>query len=511
LGARFEFNANVAALDPSHPSTLAVQGEPAPRHFDALVMCAGLASASLLRPVGLKIPLAAVYGYSISAPIREPLNAPRSALMDERYKVAISRLGNRVRVAGSAEIGGQLGTKRAASVQTLYKVLHDWFPGAAQISNTSASVQEWKGARPMLPDGPPVIGAQWLAGPLAESWPWLQRLGIELWQRPHPGRPDCQAGARCGRGGVGPGAAGESMKALAHNGAMHRITPTQAWPLHDIAATRALEAAAQATRAPHVLMQRAGLAVAQLALAVGPHARRVWLACGPGNNGGDGLEAAMHLQQWGRTPVVTWLGDEATAPADALASLARAREAGVQFSGQAPSGLAPQDLCIDALLGIGSQRPAEGRMAACLDALCASAAPKLAVDIPTGLDPDSGTATMGAQLVRARWTLSLLTLKTGLFTAQGRDFAGEVWLDTLDVDDGAPPPCAALAGPTAALLRPHAHKGSFGDVAVLGGAPGMAGAALLAGQAALHGGAGRVFVGLLDRSPYAVDDLGSPS
>jgi hydroxyethylthiazole kinase-like uncharacterized protein yjeF len=300
------------------------------------------------------------------------------------------------------------------------------------------------------------------------------------------------------------------MKALAHNGAMHRITPTQAWPLHDIAATRALEAAAQATRAPHVLMQRAGLAVAQLALAVGPHARRVWLACGPGNNGGDGLEAAMHLQQWGRTPVVTWLGDEATAPADALASLARAREAGVQFSGQAPSGLAPQDLCIDALLGIGSQRPAEGRMAACLDALCASAAPKLAVDIPTGLDPDSGTATMGAQLVRARWTLSLLTLKTGLFTAQGRDFAGEVWLDTLDVDDGAPPPCAALAGPTAALLRPHAsHKGSYGDVAVIGGAPGMAGAALLAARAALYGGAGRVFAGLLDRDAPACD-LGQP-
>ena len=164
LGARFEFNANVAALDPSRPSTLAVQGEPAPRHFDALVMCAGMASASLLRPVGLKIPLAAVYGYSISAPIREPLNAPRSALMDERYKVAISRLGNRVRVAGSAEIGGRPDVKRAASIQTLYKVLHDWFPGAAQISNTGASVQEWKGARPMLPDGPPVLGASGLAG-----------------------------------------------------------------------------------------------------------------------------------------------------------------------------------------------------------------------------------------------------------------------------------------------------------------------------------------------------------
>jgi len=84
--------------------------------------------------------------------------------MDERYKVAISRLGNRVRVAGSAEIGGTLKGKRAASIQTLYKVLHDWFPGAAQHSNTGASVQEWKGARPMLPDGPPIIGESGIPG-----------------------------------------------------------------------------------------------------------------------------------------------------------------------------------------------------------------------------------------------------------------------------------------------------------------------------------------------------------
>jgi D-amino-acid dehydrogenase len=163
-GARFEFNTSVSALDPSRPSRLAVAGEPHPREFDAVVMCAGLASAQLLRPLGMNIPMAAVYGYSVSAPIREPLNAPRSALMDERYKVAISRLGNRVRVAGSAEIGGTLANKRAGSIQTLYKVLHDWFPGAAQISNTGSGVQEWKGARPMLPDGPPVIGASGLPG-----------------------------------------------------------------------------------------------------------------------------------------------------------------------------------------------------------------------------------------------------------------------------------------------------------------------------------------------------------
>jgi D-amino-acid dehydrogenase len=168
LGVHFEFNATVYPLDPADPTRLrAIQpdmGKPQEGRFDAVVVCGGLESAALLRPLGLKIPLAAVHGYSISAPIREPLNAPRSGLMDERYKVAISRLGNRVRVAGSAEIGGAPDRKRASAIQTLYKVLHDWFPGAAQLANTGAAVQEWKGARPMLPDGPPLIGATGIPG-----------------------------------------------------------------------------------------------------------------------------------------------------------------------------------------------------------------------------------------------------------------------------------------------------------------------------------------------------------
>jgi D-amino-acid dehydrogenase len=167
LGATFEFNSTVAPLDPAAPSTLTIATEgaqPRQQRFDAVVVCGAVDSALLLRPVGLRLPLAAVHGYSISAPIREPLNAPRSALMDERYKVAISRLGNRVRVAGSAEIGGSPTARRPAAIQTLYKVLHDWFPGAAQISNTGAAVQEWKGARPMLPDGPPVLGATGIPG-----------------------------------------------------------------------------------------------------------------------------------------------------------------------------------------------------------------------------------------------------------------------------------------------------------------------------------------------------------
>ena len=168
LGAKFEFNVNVAPLSVAQPTLLAItsqeSGEGSEQRFDAVVVCSGLESAALLRPVGMKIPLAAVHGYSISAPIREPLNAPRSGVMDERFKVAISRLGNRVRVSGSAEIGGSAQHKRPAAIQTLYKVLHDWFPGAAQLANTGAAVQEWKGSRPMLPDGPPLLGATGIPG-----------------------------------------------------------------------------------------------------------------------------------------------------------------------------------------------------------------------------------------------------------------------------------------------------------------------------------------------------------
>ena len=164
MGVDFQFNTTIAQLNPLNAASVLIAGENTPRQFDRAVMCAGLASGALIKPLGLNIPMTAVYGYSISAPIREALNAPRSALMDERYKVAISRLGNRVRVAGSAEIGGHLRKHRASSIQTLYKVLHDWFPGAAQNANTGASVQVWKGARPMLPDGPPLIGDSGIAG-----------------------------------------------------------------------------------------------------------------------------------------------------------------------------------------------------------------------------------------------------------------------------------------------------------------------------------------------------------
>ena len=171
MGVKFEFNSTVASIEHAVSATLFIANESSPRYFDGVVLCAGAASAGLLKsikPLKLNIPLIPVYGYSVSAVVRENMNAPSSALIDERYKVAISRLGNRVRVAGSFEIGGPpIGnvsdSKRSSAYAILYKVLQDWFPGAAHTSNTS-SVQEWRGARPTLPDGMPAIGASGIPG-----------------------------------------------------------------------------------------------------------------------------------------------------------------------------------------------------------------------------------------------------------------------------------------------------------------------------------------------------------
>jgi ADP-dependent NAD(P)H-hydrate dehydratase / NAD(P)H-hydrate epimerase len=280
---------------------------------------------------------------------------------------------------------------------------------------------------------------------------------------------------------------------------MQRIAPDRRWPLFDVAAIRALEQATAAGLPPHTLMQRAGLAVARLALALAPNAKTVWIACGPGNNGGDGMEAALHLQSWGKQVVVTWLGDEAKAPADARALPGRAREAGVPFANQPPE---RWDLSIDALLGIGGARPLQGVMTRWANLMGAAASPMLAVDLPSGLDADTGAG----HAVNATHTLSLLALKPGLFTAGGRDAAGEVWLDDLGTALPQQEPAAWLSGPPSPPRRPHAsHKGSYGDVAVIGGATGMTGAALLAASAALHAGAGRVFAALLDGGTLAVD------
>jgi D-amino-acid dehydrogenase len=162
-GAQFAFNTAVA-LDPAQPGQLWIAGQPS--RFDAIVLCPGAAAGELLAPLGIRLPLAPVYGYSISAPVAEPVLAPRAAVLDG--DIAITCLGRRVRVAGLAEIGGHrpnpgVSTRLlpAWAEQRLYRSLTDWFPAAANLAN---GIQIWRGARPMLPDGPPVLGASGVPG-----------------------------------------------------------------------------------------------------------------------------------------------------------------------------------------------------------------------------------------------------------------------------------------------------------------------------------------------------------
>jgi ADP-dependent NAD(P)H-hydrate dehydratase / NAD(P)H-hydrate epimerase len=213
----------------------------------------------------------------------------------------------------------------------------------------------------------------------------------------------------------------------------------------------------------------------------------------------------MHLRRAGKNVQVSLAGDPSKMPADAAASLRRAVDAGVAI-GEAPTALADVDLALDALLGLGATREPEGAVAQMVRALNATACPRLAVDLPSGLAADTG-APLGLLVVRATHTLALLTLKPGLFTAMGREQAGGLWFDDLGcaAESAAVPPRAQLGDADSARLlraaRGHAgHKGGYGDVMVVGGAPGMSGALTLAARAAAAGGAGRVFACALDPS-----------
>ena len=297
---------------------------------------------------------------------------------------------------------------------------------------------------------------------------------------------------------------------------MRILSRSHAWPVLGAAQVRQLEPALQAL-SPTPLMQSAGLACARLALAVAPHARRIWVAAGPGNNGGDGLEAALHLHQWGKEVVVSRVTSTGPGPADAQVALQRAQLTGVRIQAGVPTEwlaqMDAQDLCIDALLGIGATRPLSADLLACVQAMNNCLAPVLAIDVPTGLNPQSGqwldgdsSNSSGHLVVQADHTLSLIAVQAGLLMGHGRDASGQIWLEDLGylASQHQVPPLAWLNAPYTSAPKSHAsHKGSHGDVAVLGGegmaahGMGMTGAAILAATAALHAGAGRVIFSLL--------------
>jgi D-amino-acid dehydrogenase len=154
MGVQFYFGSNVEAIE-REGTRVALRVDGSMFAADAVVVAAGSESAPLLQQLGIHVPLYPVRGYSVTADIRHFDEAPRAALIDEAYKVAITRMGNRIRIAGTAELGYSTTEQGKAAIGTLIKVGADWFPNAANYNKGLF----WSGMRAMLPDGPPLLGA----------------------------------------------------------------------------------------------------------------------------------------------------------------------------------------------------------------------------------------------------------------------------------------------------------------------------------------------------------------
>lgn len=290
------------------------------------------------------------------------------------------------------------------------------------------------------------------------------------------------------------------------------IPPSLA-PVVRSADLRLVETAARA--AP--LMERAGLAAAEVARTLADErSGAILVLAGPGNNGGDAFVVARWLRGWFFDVCVVCLEEPAKLPPDAAAAYQAFVAAGGSTTARVPDGW-QGTLIVDGLFGIGLTRAPSAKHAKLIEWANASGVPILALDVPSGLDADTGTA--HAPAIRAAATATFIALKPGLLTGDGVDLCGAVSVHGLDIDgrllDGAKGrflTWSALAAGLPRVLRRgtrNVHKGTFGTLGIVGGAEGMVGAPLLAGRAALHSGAGRVRVGIAAR-PAPPLDWGQP-
>ena len=298
-----------------------------------------------------------------------------------------------------------------------------------------------------------------------------------------------------------------------------------ATPLYSIAEIRVIEAAAAQSLPQGTLMARAGQAAASAALKILNHLAdgdaahmRVLVLAGPGNNGGDALEAAAHLAGAG-IEVLAWLAPEASATSPEREQAAsRARNSATRFidgattMASAAIHAAPWNLIIDGLFGIGATRPLAGVCREMAQLVNQQSCPVLALDVPSGLHADTGA--VDGIAIRASHTITFIGDKPGLHTADGRDHAGEVEVAALAIAPALLPQAGAQLNGLhlfARHLQPrrqNSHKGSYGSVAVIGGATGMAGAPILSARTALHAGAGRVHIAFAGTPPAY--DSGQP-
>lgn len=275
---------------------------------------------------------------------------------------------------------------------------------------------------------------------------------------------------------------------------------------------RAIEQKCLTAHPDAALMEKAGAAVAELAGALANESGApLLILAGPGNNGGDAVTAARMLQAQGLRALVVSRADPGRLPPDAVRAWSAWRDSGGTILNDIPRAQT-FSLIVDGLFGVGLQRDITGEAAHWFAQAQSLDCPKLAIDVPSGLDSDSGRI-RGCAL-RADHTLTFLGLKPGLLTADGPDYAGTLHLDTLGVDPKAMPATPGFAlthlAPRHHLpARAHnSHKGLYGHAGFIGGDMGMVGAGLIAGRAALQQGAGSVTLGMLD-ARIAVD-FGEP-
>lgn len=250
------------------------------------------------------------------------------------------------------------------------------------------------------------------------------------------------------------------------------------------------------------LPQLAAQATANWVSARYPHGSTLLIAAGTGYNGVDALLSAQILQTQGYGCYLLCLGDIADLPATAQTAYEACINAGALLLDEVADEPPLFDLVIDGLFGIGLNRPLSGDACAIISWINQLGSPILALDIPSGLHPDTGCA-LGVA-IQADATLSFIGLKPGLLTGQQSACCGQVWVDHLGLSADELPPSQgyALSAQSVKPLIPSrtrsSHKGTHGTTAILGGAQGMMGAALLAGRAALYTGAGKVQLGVID-------------
>jgi hydroxyethylthiazole kinase-like uncharacterized protein yjeF len=252
-----------------------------------------------------------------------------------------------------------------------------------------------------------------------------------------------------------------------------------------------------------VAMDRAGHAVALAAVRAGAgYGKRVAVLAGPGNNGGDGYVAARYLAGRGVAATVLALGHPKTPEAKRAAESARA--AGVRVSGF----VEPTDehLVVDALFGGGVRGGLPAELFPWID----SPAPVVAVDFPTGLDPNTGKVEERA--FRAVETVTFGSLKTGHLLGRGPDLCGEVTVADIGIEGGSPSMYVATADDAVRPVRERTtYKWKAGAVLVVGGSTGLSGAVVLAARGAIHFGAGSVAIASPDRQAVVSNTVEFPT